>query len=200
MLTYSRCGRTIEIYASGTIPQSWGWICNHIIIRWFFNTRVTSYINPLITNITTITNITNIKTPAPRRRAPLGTIKAGYPMQIIAVDILGPLPESTNGNSYILVVGDYFTRWMDAYAIRNQEAATVAQKLVDEIFYRFSTPEQLHSVREASLSHNWSPRFARSWTFIKAIWHPITLKEMAWSSDSIELHWICWLLVHTNTP
>ena len=47
------------------------------------------------------------KTPAPRRRAPLGTIRAGYPMQIIAVDILGPLPESTNGNSYILVVGDW---------------------------------------------------------------------------------------------
>ena len=85
------------------------------------------------------------KTPAPRRRAPLGTIRAGYPMQIIAVDILGPLPESTNGNSYILVVGDYFTRWMEAYAIRNQEATTVAQKLVDEIFCRFSTPEQLHS-------------------------------------------------------
>ena len=42
-------------------------------------------------------------------------------------------------------MGDYFTWWMEAYAIRKQEAATVAQKLVDEIFCRFSTPEQLHS-------------------------------------------------------
>jgi len=66
-------------------------------------------------------------------------------MQIVAVDILGTLPESTNGNSYILVVGDYFTRWMEVYAIRNQEATTVAQKLVDEIFCWFSTPKQLHS-------------------------------------------------------
>ena len=85
------------------------------------------------------------KTPTPKRRAPLGTIKAGYPMQIVAVDIMGPLPETENKNSYILVVGDYFTRWMEAYAIRNQEATTVAQKLVDELFCRFSTPEQLHS-------------------------------------------------------
>ena len=60
-------------------------------------------------------------------------------MQIIAVDILGPLLESTNGNSYILAVGDYFTRWMEAYAIRNQEVATVAQKLVDEILPVFYT-------------------------------------------------------------
>ena len=50
------------------------------------------------------------KTPVPARRAPLGTITAGYPTQIKAVDLLGPLPESPNGNSYILVVGDYFTR------------------------------------------------------------------------------------------
>ena len=66
-------------------------------------------------------------------------------MQIVAVDILGPLPESEAGNSYILVAGDYFTKWMEAYAIPNQETATIAKKLVDEMFCRFSPPEQLHS-------------------------------------------------------
>ena len=63
----------------------------------------------------------------------------------MAVDILGPLPESETGNSYIMVVGDYFTRWMEAFAIPNQEATTVAEKLVEEVFMRFSIPEQLHS-------------------------------------------------------
>ena len=85
------------------------------------------------------------KTPAPRPRAPLQSVKAGFPMQIVAVDILGPLPESPAGNEYILVAGDYFTRWMEAYPIPNQEATTVATKLVNELFCRFSLPEQLHS-------------------------------------------------------
>ena len=85
------------------------------------------------------------KTPAPRARAPLQSIKAGYPMQIVATDILGPFPESINGNNYILVVGDYFTRWVEAYAICNQEAVTVANKLTNEFFFRFSPAEQLHS-------------------------------------------------------
>lgn len=80
-----------------------------------------------------------------RNRGPLQTIKAGYPLQVVAVDILGPLVESDAGNSYILVVGDYFTKWMEAYAIPNQEAITVARKLVDQMFCRFSPPEQLHS-------------------------------------------------------
>ena len=43
------------------------------------------------------------------------------------------------------MVGDYFTKWIEAYAIPNQEAVTVARKLVDQMFCRFSPPEQLHS-------------------------------------------------------
>ena len=63
----------------------------------------------------------------------------------MAVDLVGPFPESDSGNSYIMVVADYFSRWMEAFPIPNQEASTVAEKLVDEIFLRFSAPEQLHS-------------------------------------------------------
>jgi transposase InsO family protein len=66
-------------------------------------------------------------------------------MQIVAVDILGPLPNCPAGNRYVLVAMDYFTKWAEAYAIPNQEATTVANKLVNEMFLRFSPPEQLHS-------------------------------------------------------
>ena len=85
------------------------------------------------------------KTTSPRNHAPLQTITAGYPMEVVAVDIVGPFPESEDGNSYVLVAGDYFSKWMEAYPIPNQEASTVARKLVNELFCRFSVPEQLHS-------------------------------------------------------
>ena len=88
---------------------------------------------------------TTRKTVAPKRRAPLQTIKAGYPMQIVSVDLMGPLPETEDGCKYVMVAMDCFTRWVEVYAIRNQEATTVAKKLVDEMFCRFSPPEQLHS-------------------------------------------------------
>ena len=44
-----------------------------------------------------------------------------------------------------MVVGDHYTRWIEAPAIPNQEASTVAKKLVNEVFLRFSPLEQLHS-------------------------------------------------------
>ncbi len=45
----------------------------------------------------------------------------------------------------MLVASDYFTQWVEAYAILNQEATTVATKLLDDMFCRFGIPDQLHS-------------------------------------------------------
>ena len=40
---------------------------------------------------------------------------------------------------------DYFTRWAEAYAIPNQEATTVAEKLISEFFLHFFPPLHLHT-------------------------------------------------------
>ena len=64
----------------------------------------------------------------PTRRGPLQPIIVGYPLQLVAVDILGRLPQTSNGNKYILVAEDYFTRWLEAWPIPNQETKTVAEK------------------------------------------------------------------------
>ena len=52
------------------------------------------------------------------------------PFERIAIDIVGPLPVADDGNWYIMVIGDYFTQWVQAYAIPNQEVTTVAKALV----------------------------------------------------------------------
>ena len=52
-----------------------------------------------------------------KRRSPLKPIIVGYPLLLVVVDIMGPLPETSNGNKYILVAEDYFTRWLEAWPI-----------------------------------------------------------------------------------
>ena len=65
-------------------------------------------------------------------------------MRCVAVDIFGPLPLSENGNEYIIVLGDYYSKWVDAWAVPDHTAQTVADKLVVESFTKFGCPAQIH--------------------------------------------------------
>ena len=84
------------------------------------------------------------KLPVKHRKAPMQIETAVRPMQRVAMDILGPLPETQHLNKYVLVVGDYFTKWTEAFPIPNMEAETVAQCLL-EFIHRMGTPEYLHT-------------------------------------------------------
>lgn len=85
------------------------------------------------------------KSPTTRRRAPLQQEIPGHNLQRVAMDIMGPLPISSRGNKYILVVGDYFSKWIEAYPLPNQEAATCAKVLTEEWVCRHGCPRSLHS-------------------------------------------------------
>ena len=99
------------------------------------------------TTMMSVIGVNDVQSVQPLKHPLLKTesLKVGNPMQMAAIDIMGPFPESESGNSYIVVVGDYFTRWMEAYPISNQEAKTVARVLTNEFFFCFSPPEQLLS-------------------------------------------------------
>ena len=80
-----------------------------------------------------------------KRRSTLKQYVVGAPMECLAMDILGLLLLNPRGNKFILVVTDYFTKWTESYPILNQEASTVAEKLVGEFICRFGVPREIHS-------------------------------------------------------
>ena len=85
------------------------------------------------------------KCPQQPGRATLVSSCPGYPYERIALGIMGPLPTTESGQKNILVVGDYFTKWTKAFPLPNQEAKTVAEKLVNEVISRFGAPERIHT-------------------------------------------------------
>ena len=85
------------------------------------------------------------KAPHRKPEAPMCKYLVGAPWERMAIDILGPLPRTDNGNKYIMVVGDYFTKWMEAIPILDAEAKTVADKFVERIVSIFGVPLQIHS-------------------------------------------------------
>ena len=69
----------------------------------------------------------------------------GVPFERIALNITFPLPETEQGNKYVLVLSDYFTRWVEAFPIRDIEAKTVADVMLQGFFSRYGVPKQIHS-------------------------------------------------------
>ena len=68
------------------------------------------------------------KLPAPQK-APLASIPIGHAWEMIPVGIL-EVPMSTNGNRYLLVVQDYFTKSAEAIPLRDQTALRIAAELI----------------------------------------------------------------------
>ena len=64
------------------------------------------------------------------------------PFQRIAMDIVGPLPRSSSGKRFILVICDYATLYPEAIALRNTDANTVAEELV-KFFARVGVPNEI---------------------------------------------------------
>ena len=70
---------------------------------------------------------------------------AGRPWQKVAVDLVGPMPETSRGNKWILVLMDHFTRWQDAIPLTEATAPVVASTLDERVFCYLGLPEQLHT-------------------------------------------------------
>ena len=81
----------------------------------------------------------------PRSKAKLKQFVVSAPLDCVAIDLLGELPETENGNKYVLVITDYFTKWTQAFALVNMTAQTVADKIAAEFISLFGALRQLHS-------------------------------------------------------
>ena len=82
-----------------------------------------------------------------RRTAPVLPIPVSGPWELVATDCCGSFPEPNSGNRYVVFFTDYCTRWVEAFAVPNSEATTIARLLVDDIIGRHGAPRKLLSDR-----------------------------------------------------
>ena len=78
---------------------------------------------------------------------PLNPLPVAKVFERLHIDLMGPLPKTTAGHEHILVCVDSFSRWVEAFPLHDQSAASVARVLHDEIFCRFGAPVSIVSDR-----------------------------------------------------
>jgi hypothetical protein len=79
----------------------------------------------------------------PNNQKPGGLMKpviVSEPWHTVGIDITGPLPTTRRGNRFILVVVDYFTKWVELFPLQSTKATTIAQIFLDEVICRFGFP------------------------------------------------------------
>ena len=86
------------------------------------------------------------KGPGRAIRPPLQPILTKGPFHRVGVDVL-QMPLSSSGNKYIVVFMDYLTKWVETFATSNQQSATIARLLAENIVCRHGVPEELLSDR-----------------------------------------------------
>ena len=59
------------------------------------------------------------------------------------MDFIGPLPTTNDGNKYIVVATDAFTKWVEAKAIKKNDAETTAKFLLEEVIDRHEAPKRI---------------------------------------------------------
>ena len=95
-----------------------------------------------------------VKKPPKMPRAPMGEMLVGAPLDRIGTDILGTLPLTPRGNHYIVGVTDYFTKWVEIFAIPDYTVAICAHVLVEEVFLQYRFPQNLHSDQGRNFESN----------------------------------------------
>ena len=77
--------------------------------------------------------------------APLQSIVSSFPFEIINIDVVGPLPTTENGNRYIIVAVDLFSKWMECAAVPSFSAVITAKFILNRIVGRFGYPKRIQT-------------------------------------------------------
>ena len=103
--------------------------------------------------------------PHRRYRAPLSaTTQPTEAWQHVSLDLMGPIgvTHTARGNRFILVALDLLTKGVELVAIPDKSAKTVAEALVETVFYRHGLPESLLTDRGLEFDNRYFLTLARA--------------------------------------
>lgn len=66
------------------------------------------------------------------------------PLELVSMDFWGPTQQpSVNGNRYVLIITDYFTKYVVAVPVADNTAKTTAKAFLQEFIFRLGVPRRL---------------------------------------------------------
>uniref|UniRef100_A0A3B3I8A6 Integrase catalytic domain-containing protein n=1 Tax=Oryzias latipes TaxID=8090 RepID=A0A3B3I8A6_ORYLA len=116
----------------------------------------------------------------PSNQKPAGFLQSTQveePGFMLGLDFMGPFPRSRKGNCYLLVVVDYYTKWVELFPLRDSKTLRLYNILRDEIFTRWGVPKYLVSDRGPQFTSQLISDLCQKWGVIHKMttsYHPQT--------------------------
>lgn len=84
------------------------------------------------------------------------------PWHTIGIDIMGPFPVTSRQKRFLLVIVDYFTRWVEMFPMRTTTSEDISKILIDEVFARYGLPRYILSDNGPQFVSNVFDEFCQS--------------------------------------
>ncbi|NXO05451.1 GIN1 protein, partial [Rhinopomastus cyanomelas] len=89
-------------------------------------------------------------------------VKVESPWEVLGLDIQGPFPETSQGNTHVLLVTDYFTKWVEAAPLQKKDPLAVAKALA-ALFYRFGASKNIYATQSWDFCEEVSRHLCERW-------------------------------------
>ena len=78
------------------------------------------------------------------------------PWNTVAINLVDPLPRSKYGHTWLLVMQDLFTKWVEVKPLRKASARAVVTAFNDLIVIRFGCPREASDNERQFISHEFT--------------------------------------------
>uniref|UniRef100_A0A1A8CHQ9 Gypsy retrotransposon integrase-like protein 1 n=2 Tax=Nothobranchius kadleci TaxID=1051664 RepID=A0A1A8CHQ9_NOTKA len=103
-------------------------------------------------------------------------IKVDAPWDIVGIDVLGPFPETQQGNRSVLLIVDYFSKWPEAFPMQKTDPLSVA-RCVSKCIFRFGTPKTMVCTQSPDFCDRVTQLLCERWNLVQKV-SPMTQPQL----------------------
>ncbi|TKS78098.1 Gypsy retrotransposon integrase-like protein 1 [Collichthys lucidus] len=95
-------------------------------------------------------------------------IKVDAPWDVVGIDLLGPFPETQQGNTNVTLIVDYFSKWAEAFPVQKTDALSVA-RCISKCIYRFGSPKTIVCTQNGDFSKEVTKLLYTRWSIVQKV-------------------------------
>lgn len=108
----------------------------------------------------------------PSNTKPSGLLQSSQiiePGHTLGIDLMGPLTTSKKQNTYLLVIVEYYIKWVEMFPLRDAKTQKIVKILREEIFTHWGVPKFLVSDRGPQFTSSILGNLCKTWGCVQRL-------------------------------